>query len=248
MTPEQIEKCKARGITEVLQNVKATTLVVGDLFVKPESLGLPMAYSVDHDGYASLRADCGPRFEVIATGETSTARRLSDGVEFPQQLKGTETALKVVQVPWYNDERRPRTHSEGLAALSAKRKGIRRHVSWDHIKTREVSAKYPINITDGNLLVIEVWSGIPCLVVESGHVEIKFFSSWGNSLDIKPGASARVIVPYGDTKVTIDNAGSLKVEAPEQNRVRVHGPGTVTGGDFPKGVFGAILDASRQEA
>ncbi|MFV8246789.1 MULTISPECIES: hypothetical protein [Mycobacteriaceae] len=143
------------------------------------------------------------------------------------------------------DCRKPATHREGMSALNLRRgTGIRRRVDWNHIKTRDVSPEYPINVTPGNALTIVVWSGIPRLIVESGHVTIDFRSSWGNSLKVRPAASAHVLTD-GHSKVTIDNEGSLHVDAPEENRVRVYGPGQVTGGEFPKSIFGTVIDAVR---
>lgn len=127
-----------------------------------------------------------------------------------------------------SDIRVPGNLADARAALSMKRAGLPpRIVRWEHVDTREARPKYLINVADGNELTVLVDSGIPSLVVESGHVKIEFRSSWGNSLEISSGASAHVIVPWADTKVTIDNAGELRLQAPPTNRVGVFGPGTV---------------------
>ncbi|MBO0676815.1 hypothetical protein JRC04_05000 [Mycolicibacterium sp. S2-37] len=98
MNAEQVAKCTARGISEVLQSVPASTLVAGDQFVKP---GFLSVYTTDAEGYASLRADASmnaTRFEVVSVGAEVTARRLSDGAVFTQDV-GRYSALRVVTVP-----------------------------------------------------------------------------------------------------------------------------------------------------
>src|SRR5882757_6253424 len=92
----------------------------------------------------------------------------------------------------------PRTRKEGLSAITMRRStGESRVVVWGHIKTRAVNDTYPINVKQGSSLLIRVFSGIPRFIVESGHVTVEFCSTWGNSLTIRPGASAHVIVPKG---------------------------------------------------
>lgn len=130
----------------------------------------------------------------------------------------------------HTEYREPLTHQEGLSALKLRRgKGIVRRVHWNHIKTRQAFPEYPINVGPDNTLYIVVWSGIPKLIVESGHVEIRFLSSWGNSLDIREGASAHVVTD-SRTKVTIDNSGTLTIDAPEKNRIYASG-GSICGPD-----------------
>lgn len=123
--------------------------------------------------------------------------------------------------------RMPRNSSEARAALSIKRgTGEHRSVAWYSFKTRNgTSNHYPINVKPGNELTVYVYSGLPFLEVESGHVTVVFHSRWGNSLTIHPGASAHVIVPSADTKVTIsgDETG-LTMELPEGEH-RVYYPG-----------------------
>lgn len=133
------------------------------------------------------------------------------------------------------ESRHPRTRQEGLSALSLRRgTGVQREVSWHHIKYRNRSGSlldhYPVNVSDDNTLLIRVWSGIPKLIVESGHATIEFWSSWGNSLTVRPGASAHVITDE-HTKVTVENEGTLTVDAPAKNRVAVfnRGDGQVSG-------------------
>lgn len=123
--------------------------------------------------------------------------------------------------------RQPRNTTEARSALSLRRgTGEHRTVVWHYFKTPRranlARGEFSINVKDGNQLDLNVYSGIPFLTVESGHVNVKFMSDWGNSLTIMPGTSARVEVPYGDTKVTIHNeGGDLELIAPEKNRVFV---------------------------
>lgn len=120
-----------------------------------------------------------------------------------------------------DDFRIPRNRTEALAALSIRR-GTDQHrrVSWHHFRTRSHDHHYDINVKEGNSLHIDVYSGLPFLEVRSGHVTVGFHSSWGNSITIHEGASAHVIVPDFDTKVTITNeGGTFSFEAPEKNRV-----------------------------
>lgn len=153
----------------------------------------------------------------------------------------------------------PRTRSEGVRALRIQRgTGEHRTVIWNHINTRishmDGGHRYEIKVKEGNELLVKVYSGIPSLTVvpggpvSSGKVTVEFSSVWGNSLTIAEGAEAHVIVPqhrYGSPyKVTINNHGTVTIDAPEENRVRVYGGGQVVGGEFPKGIFGALIDAA----
>lgn len=123
--------------------------------------------------------------------------------------------------------RMPRTIDEARRALSIKRgTGEKRVVSWHWFKTRARQDRYPINVKPGNELTINVYSGLPPLVVESGHVTVVFRSIWGNSLTIQPGASAHVVVPSVDTKVTISgDVKGLTMDLPEGEQHRVYYPG-----------------------
>jgi hypothetical protein len=140
-----------------------------------------------------------------------------------------------------DDYPQPRNRKEALAAFNNWRgTGIDRMVDWHYFKTRtrdlaslrrlteepteaQLAAafgRYDINVKPGNTLKITVYSGIPFLHVRSGHVEVKFLSSWGNSITIHEGASAHVVVPYSDTKVTITNeGGEWTMDVPAKNRV-----------------------------
>jgi hypothetical protein len=95
MNADQIAKCKARGIAEVLRNTLVSSLVPGDEFVKPEYLSV---YGTDANGYANLRADAGTRFRVTAnTGSELTAVRV-DGKSLSNTYPSTATVLKVIAV------------------------------------------------------------------------------------------------------------------------------------------------------
>jgi hypothetical protein len=96
MNAEQIAKCKARGITEVLRDTLVSSLAPGDEFVKPEYLSV---YFTDADGYANLRADAGTRFRVTENaGDELSAVRLSDGKSLSSSYPSTATVLRVVSV------------------------------------------------------------------------------------------------------------------------------------------------------
>lgn len=104
--------------------------------------------------------------------------------------------------------RRPRNHTEAVAALQIRRgTGEDRRVVWNYFRTRASNGHYDIHVKPGNTLHVTVWSGLPFLEVRSGHVTVEFRSSWGNSIIIHEGASAHVVVPWADTKVTIANQG-----------------------------------------
>lgn len=91
-----IEKCKARGISEVLRRTLADELAPGDHIVKPPFL---CVYSEDKDGYASLRAEAGTRFTVIDNeGGRLTARKIETGEIVSQDIPLGGTLLKVVTV------------------------------------------------------------------------------------------------------------------------------------------------------
>jgi hypothetical protein len=124
-----------------------------------------------------------------------------------------------------DDYRQPRNKTEATAALNIRRgSGVDRCVDWHHFKSRDIFDHHDVNVKPGNTLHITVYSGIPRLHVRSGHVEIKFRSSWGNSVTIHEGASAHIVVPHPDTKVTINNeGGEYTMDIPEgKNRVRCY--------------------------
>jgi hypothetical protein len=130
-----------------------------------------------------------------------------------------------------DDYRRPSTQSEAKAALNIRRgTGQNRSVDWHHFKSRaRILGGYDINVKPGNTLHITVWSGIPFLHVRSGHVTVDFRSRWGNSITIHEGASAHVVVPSPDTKVTITNeGGEYTMDIPE-GKNRVYYPGKYDG-------------------
>lgn len=130
------------------------------------------------------------------------------------------------------DYRRPHNPTELRRALSIKRAGIHRDVyinSKAPYSNRE-NDKYPraqfeIHVHSQSTLTVTVWGGLPFLKLRSGHVEIQFRSSWGNSLEMDPGTTAKVIVPNSDTKVTIsgDDSG-LELVLPESGHHRVLTP------------------------
>ncbi|QDH91694.1 hypothetical protein SEA_PHRAPPUCCINO_16 [Mycobacterium phage Phrappuccino] len=128
------------------------------------------------------------------------------------------------------DHRRPRTRTEAISALSMRRgTGQVRTVLMREIHLRKGTSNiYPVNVSEGNSLTVVVETGLPRLVLESGEAEFRLHSVWGNSLTIRPGARAKVIT-NGEVKVTIENEGSLILQAPRQNRVHISGPGDVVG-------------------
>ncbi len=70
---------------------------------------------------------------------------------------------------------------------------------------------FDIDVHPDSHLRVEVYSGLPFLKLWRGsceNVEVKFTSSWGNSLEIMPGQGARVEVPWHDTKVTLTGDGN----------------------------------------
>jgi hypothetical protein len=80
--------------------------------------------------------------------------------------------------------RMPRTHDEAQRALSMRRvTGEQRTVAWHHFTTRRMAEHrrdrlgrdhYLINVKPGNELTVHVYSGLPFLEVESGHVTVVF--------------------------------------------------------------------------
>ncbi|OHU47143.1 hypothetical protein BKG82_26150 [Mycobacteroides chelonae] len=128
-----------------------------------------------------------------------------------------------------DDVRTPTNVNDARAALSMKRSGLApRIVQWRHFDTRETNPAFPINVAAGNNLTIHVHSGLPSLILETGTVTVIFESRWGNGLTIQPGASARVVVPSLDTKVTLRNEGDLSLEVPSgKNRILILRDGAV---------------------
>lgn len=151
--------------------------------------------------------------------------------------KSPEQDEILAQMAVSNDFRIPRNKAEALSALSMRRTGPDRRVAWYSFDIRErkrgltfaeqaalhhENTHWDINVKPGNNLYVTVYSGIPFLQVRSGHVTIEFRSPWGNSVTVHDGASAHVIVPDADTKVTItvEAGGSYTMDIPEgKNRV-----------------------------
>jgi len=148
---------------------------------------------------------------------------------FPSHPHDPALEEYLTRIRWVGEQqyRQPHNHNQAVAALNIRRSiGVDRRVDWHYFETRppRVSQRYDINVKDGNNLHLTVWSGIPFLHVRSGHVTVDFRSRWGNSITIHEGASAHVVVPSADTKVTIHNeGGTLTMDVPEgKNRVRCY--------------------------
>lgn len=121
--------------------------------------------------------------------------------------------------------RQPRNHTEAVPALNIRQgQGQDRMIDWHYFNSRRNSGHYDINVKPGNTMHLTVWSGLPFLHVRSGHVTVVFRSTWGNSLTIHEGASAHIVVPNADTKVTVaDEGGDYTLDVPEgKNRVHVY--------------------------
>lgn len=82
---------------------------------------------------------------------------------------------------------------------------------------------------DGRPIIVDVCSGIPSLKVTSGTAIIRARSTWGNSVDVGPGAEAIIIGPSG-SKITTscDEGGKVTFVSPsEKNRFRPFGDGEI---------------------
>jgi hypothetical protein len=82
---------------------------------------------------------------------------------------------------------------------------------------------------DGRPLGIQIHTGMPRLHVSSGKAVIRADSSWGNSIDVGPGAEA-VIVADPRSKVTVEVGAGGKatlISTATENRFRVHGDGDI---------------------
>lgn len=138
-------------------------------------------------------------------------------------LDDSAEIIAQMALPGNEDFRIVRNAAEAKSALSMRRgTGKNRRVIWYSFRTRSVTDRWDINVKAGNTLHLTVYSGLPFLHVQSGHVTIEFRSSWGNSVTVHEGASAHVIVPSAATKVTInvEPGGSYTMDIPEgKNRV-----------------------------
>lgn len=82
---------------------------------------------------------------------------------------------------------------------------------------------------DGRPIIVDIGSGIPNLKVVSGTAIIRPRSSWGNSVDVGPGAEAVIIGP-SNAKITTrcDEGGKVTFVCPtEKNRFRPFGDGEI---------------------
>lgn len=102
--------------------------------------------------------------------------------------------------------RNPRTTSELKRDLLAARA---RDSRWVFVRATRNHTTGPIEVvgpdpSTGRSLTITLLSGIPRLRVTGGVVRIIAQSSWGNSIDVAPGAAEHVTVhvPFADIKVT----------------------------------------------
>lgn len=123
--------------------------------------------------------------------------------------------------------RQPHSRAEAISALSVRRfNGENRWVDWSSFPCRSNARDYDIRVKPANTLHLAVWSGIPDLHVRSGHVTVVFRSCWGNVITVHAGASAHVVVPFADTKVTIrvEHGGTYTMDIPEGEN-RVYWPG-----------------------
>lgn len=96
-----MSKTKTKQV-EYLKRTLVSEMTAGDLFVKPTAYTV---YTEDADGWASYRAACGMRFQVVLVdGVTLTARRISDADGLPidngpvlsQDFTAATTVLKVI--------------------------------------------------------------------------------------------------------------------------------------------------------
>jgi hypothetical protein len=82
---------------------------------------------------------------------------------------------------------------------------------------------------DGRPIIVDVRSGIPNLKVASGTAIIRPLSTWGNSVDVGPGAEA-IIVADASYKITTrcDKGGKVTFVCPtEKNWFRPFGDGEI---------------------
>lgn len=101
LTPDEIARCNARGVTEVLRVTPVREMVAGDEYVRPESMyGLPLAYGTNMAGYATLRVDSGKRYRVVSN-DGKVFRCEHGGETFAHDIPeyGNPTLLKVERVP-----------------------------------------------------------------------------------------------------------------------------------------------------
>lgn len=133
------------------------------------------------------------------------------------------------------EEKHPASKAEARRLLKNTRgetEGRIRMVRLDYNNSPDTEPGDKVDIVgpkDGRPIIVDVTSGIPSLKVTSGKAIIRMRSSWGNSIDVGPGAEA-VIVSPSDAKVTsqCEDGGKLTFVCPtEKNRFRPFGKGDI---------------------
>lgn len=113
------------------------------------------------------------------------------------------------------------------AALSriARERSAMVDVVWTH-NDRKSSENLPdINVPDGTILRLTVFSGLPRLVLTSGRLIFRAHSAWGNALTVQ-GGHAHVITDGADRKVTINLRPDLDRSAEVTTAAGEVGPGS----------------------
>lgn len=133
------------------------------------------------------------------------------------------------------EDKNPETRAEARRLLKNARgeaDGRIRLVHLNHHNAPRTEILEKVEIVgpkDGRPIVVDVTSGLPSLKVISGTAIIRPRSSWGNSVDVGPGAEAIIIGPP-DAKITTncDEGGKVTfVCASAKNRFRPFGKGEI---------------------
>jgi hypothetical protein len=175
--------------------------------------------------------------QFAATTHTEPGIVLTGGrAEFVTEKHLFERELAALNVTDLDlHERYPATRSEAKRLLKNSRgeaDGMVRAIHLDYTNAPETEVLEKVEVVgpkDGRPIVIDVTSGIPSLKVMSGTAIIRARSSWGNSIDVGPGAEA-IIIAEASSKVTtkVDAGGKATFVCPtEKNWFRPHGDGEV---------------------
>lgn len=133
------------------------------------------------------------------------------------------------------EERYPNTKSEARRLLKNSRgeaEGRIRMVRLEACVSPDNEPGEHVEIVgpkDGRPIIVDVCSGIPQLKVVSGTAIIRARSTWGNSVDIGPGAEAVIIGRTGDKITTrCEEGGKVTFVCPtEKNWFRPFGDGEI---------------------
>lgn len=164
---------------------------------------------------------------IVLTG--GQAEFVNDRHLFARELEAAAGPNAVLE------ERDPSTKSEARRLLKNSRGeecGRVRLVSLDYTNSPDTEPGNRVDVVgpkDGRPIVVDVTSGLPSLKVTSGKAIVRLRSSWGNAVDVGPGAEAIIIAP-ADAKVTVDcqEGGKVTFVCPTaKNRGRLYGDGDI---------------------